>query len=511
MTPAEFARLARLPHAEAIAFMRQRTRDTVTLDYMDLARGEHATQFTVSRLARLDLLADVHRAVERSVDGDLSRQDFVRDVRQILAAAGWWGDIEIDDPDGDQTLPTRFDNRRLRLIYDTNLRSAHAAGQWARIERNKTSHPYVRYITQRDGRVRPEHREWDNLVLPVDHEFWHTHLPPNGYRCRCRVVAMTQAEVEAGGALSQTPGGGYQYDPDTGEVLRGADGQPLYTPPQRIPFKTTAPKLETRVHENRRTGEVREVPVGIDPGFDHNPGRPGGQSLDALIRQKLAAAPPGLAQAAREDGFTLPAGPAVMAAITPRPKLDGDARAWVLGEGRKTGLEHLLVYDSETGRVLGQAKGEPNRVRPPEKVLTVLDDRNASLVLHHNHPDSVSLSPADLAILTRAGVVRVVAHGHDGSIYEAMHGKHMYALARALEGMSGVFKERLQEIERRRIDTLGIRAHIRNLALHEAGMIRYRAVLAADNARLYEDQRVYFDGIAAMLAEFLRRYHHVAD
>ena len=76
---------------------------------------------------------------------------------------------------------------------------------------------------------------------------------------------------------------------------------------------------------------------------------------------------------------------------------------------------------------------------------------------------------------------------------------------------NAVFKERLQEIERRRIDTLGIRAHIRNLALHEAGMIRYRAVLAADNARLYEDQRVYFDGIAAMLAEFLRRNHQVAD
>ena len=147
MTPAEFARLARLPHAEAEAWMRQRTRDTITYDFTDLARGEHATQFTVSRLARLDLLADVHRAVERSVNGDLSRQDFVRDVRQILANAGWWGDLEVSDPDGEQTLPTRFENRRLRLIFDTNMRQAHAAGQWARIERNKATHPYLRLHT----------------------------------------------------------------------------------------------------------------------------------------------------------------------------------------------------------------------------------------------------------------------------------------------------------------------------------------------------------------------------
>ena len=346
MTPSEFAELARLPHAEAIAWMARRQRRTLTYDYLALARGEHARQFTVSRLARLDLLADVHRAIEQSVGGDLSRRDFVRDVRAVLARAGWWGVLEVVDPQTGEVLQTRFDNRRLRLIYDTNVRQAHAAGQWARIERGKASHPYLRYITQRDERVRAEHRAWDNLVLPVDHAFWQTHLPPNGWRCRCRVVAMTQAELDAGSAPSQS-GGGYQYDPKTGQVLRDASGQPIYRAPQRIPFKTDAPPIETRWHENRRTGEVRLVPVGIDPGFEHNPGLPGTPALDELVRQKLDSAPTALAQAARADGLGVAPDEAAAASETGLPARLRPMARTIGGDSTDETIIQLAHVDTE--------------------------------------------------------------------------------------------------------------------------------------------------------------------
>ena len=63
------------------------------------------------------------------------------------------------------------------------------------------------------------------------------------------------------------------------------------------------PTLATRPWVNRRTGEIMEVPLGIDPGFDHNAGlvdllAEARERLDA----KLASAPSGVARALRDDG-----------------------------------------------------------------------------------------------------------------------------------------------------------------------------------------------------------------
>ena len=38
-----------------------------------------------------------------------------------------------------------------------------------------------------DERTCETHRAWDGLTLPVEHEFWKTHLPPNDWGCRCYV------------------------------------------------------------------------------------------------------------------------------------------------------------------------------------------------------------------------------------------------------------------------------------------------------------------------------------
>lgn len=41
-----------------------------------------------------------------------------------------------------------------------------------------------------DRRVRPSHAILDGKVYPADHEFWATHYPPNGFRCRCGVRTL---------------------------------------------------------------------------------------------------------------------------------------------------------------------------------------------------------------------------------------------------------------------------------------------------------------------------------
>ncbi|MFT7722257.1 MAG: phage minor head protein [Roseateles sp.] len=268
-----FAQLHKLAPAEAAAYLMARGQLAVTYGWEDLWQEEHARQFTISRLTRTDLLQALQDKITASVQGDLSRRDFLRDARAALAEAGWWGKKEVVEPATGEIHTTRFNPSRLNLIFDVNTRQAHAAGQWERMQRTKRTHPYLRYITKRDERVREAHRACDNVTLPIDDAFWQTHCPPNGWRCRCRVVAVSQAEYDRG----VTPTG--------------------------APMVKTVPAVVMRDWLNKRTGEVMQVPAGIDPGFGYNAGAARQRALSdqAVIGGKLENLAAPLAVAAIRD------------------------------------------------------------------------------------------------------------------------------------------------------------------------------------------------------------------
>ncbi|MEG0920629.1 MAG: phage minor head protein [Comamonas sp.] len=282
----EFAELLKLSPKEAVATLQDRGKLTRSYAWQDIWQDEHGVQFTISRLTRLDLLQTIYDAILKSVQGDLSRRDWMQDVEQLLTDAGWWGYKAVTDPADGEIKLTKFDPVRLKLIYDTNTRQAYAAGLWERVERSKKALPYVRYITRGDDRVRDAHRAWDNLTLPVDDPFWQTHWPPNGWRCRCRVMSITKADYTRG----------YSLDRPGAEDDQNA-------PVVRKPLKTVAPEVVTKEYVNPRTGEVAEIPVGVDPGFAYNPGQARAQALQSQVDGKLKAAHPDLANAARKGGL----------------------------------------------------------------------------------------------------------------------------------------------------------------------------------------------------------------
>ncbi len=109
--------------------------------------------------------------------------------------------------------------------------------------------------------MRAAHRTWDNLVLPIDDPFWEAHWPPNGLRCRCYVTSLTQREYDKGYSEYRAK---YEYNPD-GSIKRIPDLE-------RIPFKKKAPPEQYITWTNKRTGAVSQVPAGVMPGFDYNPG-----------------------------------------------------------------------------------------------------------------------------------------------------------------------------------------------------------------------------------------------
>ena len=286
----DFARLQRLPPAEAMAFMDGRQLSAETYHWHDLWREEHQRAFTVSRLARGDLLEALQTSLAKSVAGDLSRRDWIKSTEQLLKNAGWWGTTEVTDPRTGEMLKTRFNHARLQLIFDTNVRQAAAAGQWQRLVRNQRTHPYARYVAMDDDRTRPQHRAWHNVTLPLDDPWWSTHRPPNGYRCRCRMIGVTQREYDQGEVLDR-PGA---------ETDRKA-------PIVRAPMAKTAPPEALRDWRNPATGAIEKIPDGIDPGFDYNPGTTGrSQAFEAMVQAKLARMLPAVAEAASTAGVLPP-------------------------------------------------------------------------------------------------------------------------------------------------------------------------------------------------------------
>lgn len=261
------ATLTPLPPAEAIAALGARgARLDPTFSWQDAWQDEHARMFTVAKSAGFDILTDIHDGLVQALAEGRTIRDFARDLTPVLQAKGWWGRKEVADPATGEVRQVQLGStRRLRTIFDTNLRVSYASGHWAQFERTKASRPFLRYVAILDGRARPAHAARHNLCLPVDDPTWDAWAPPCGWGCRCTLQSLSQRDVER---------------------MRGE-------------LKFTPPPDTFRSFTNRRTGEVVRVPDGIDPGWAYNPGKAGWQA--SVLADKLIAAPPRLAAAAVVD------------------------------------------------------------------------------------------------------------------------------------------------------------------------------------------------------------------
>ena len=261
-TTAPAIRLGAVRPEEAVGAFTERGLLQPTFRWQDVWQQEHARAFAVAGVARLDILQAFRDGIDEAVKTGLNPQDFRARMQTMLEARGFWGNVTIKDPATGQERTTRFDQARLQLIYDVNLRQSYAAGRWEAIQRNKKRMPYLVYRTMRDERVRASHKPWDGLALPVDHAFWQTHYPPNGWRCRCTAFAASEKDLQR---------------------MRDAG----------LPVKTEAPPDQWLDYTNPYTGEITPVPRGVDPGFAYNPGmaRGGGVERDAeLFDQALRKA-----------------------------------------------------------------------------------------------------------------------------------------------------------------------------------------------------------------------------
>jgi len=235
--------------------------------YKDIWNEEHATNFTVAKAMQMDLLKDMKDAVEEAISEGQTFAQFKKNLEPTLRKKEWWGQKEMEDPLTKETHTVQLgSDRRLRTIYDTNLRSAYQEGRWERSQAS-TAHPYLMYRVGNSKNHRKEHLEWNGLVLPKDDPWWNSHYPPNGWGCKCWTMAVSEDRKQR---LEET---GITVPPSV-------DGEPGYT----VKVKTQAPKTTYKTFVNERKGTVEKVPVGVDPAFNWNVGK--GRNIDA-IKEKI--------------------------------------------------------------------------------------------------------------------------------------------------------------------------------------------------------------------------------
>ncbi|PTE15941.1 phage minor head protein [Pseudogemmobacter blasticus] len=307
------------PPPEASRFFRNKGLRPA-FSWEDVEPEEHAVAFTVAKMTELDLLEAARDEAQKALDAGVPLEAFQKSWRTNPKLADWWGRREMEDPLTGEIVDAQLGSpRRLKTIYDANLRSARAAGQWERIERTKAAFPFLEYRLGPSETHRPHHADKAGMILPVDSPFWEEWMPPNGWGCKCWVRQVTKAEAGRRGVSDM-------------------------------------PDVQDRIWQNKRTGDRQLVPVGIDPGWQRNPGKLRLQNMEAMLKDRLLALPEAARRAALRDIATSWR----VARLATDPSSVGNAPVGLLpaefAEAAGTNL-HLVEFSNITrDHVFGQDK-----------------------------------------------------------------------------------------------------------------------------------------------------------
>lgn len=208
--------MLRRPFDEQVAAFRLRLRNLVpTAKWDDISGPAHDRAGMVAGAVKTDLIADILGAVDRSIVEGTGIEQFRRDFDAIVEKHGWHGWTGEGSEKGRAW--------RTKVIWKTNVSTSYAAGRWAQLKAK--GFKYLVYRHSHAEHPRLQHLAWDGLILPIDHPFWKTHFPPNGWGCGCSVRGAFSIEMakRLGGDPSKTLSDDWDaLDPRTG-VMKGLD------------------------------------------------------------------------------------------------------------------------------------------------------------------------------------------------------------------------------------------------------------------------------------------------
>ncbi|HEY9212071.1 MAG TPA: PBECR2 nuclease fold domain-containing protein [Ancylobacter sp.] len=304
----------RVAMQEAIDFHRQKVR-LPTRTWRDLDGRAHDRSFVVAGATKDALLADLHGAVDAAIAEGITPAEFRARFESIVARNGW------TDWTGEDTEAGRA--WRARVIYETNLRTAHAAGRYSQMTDPAVLkvRPYWQYRhgeTRSPRNPRAAHVAMSGKVWRADDPIWRRIYPPNDWFCSCGVRPLSARDLKRMGKDGPDP----------------------------------SPELKMRRVRDPATGELVEVPEGIGFGWDHAPGRDWAEGLvPHEMQAPLAPLEPSATRSSLPDVPALPTSRPFTATSLPAGEApETYARAFLQEFGADIG--QAVAYRDAAGHVL---------------------------------------------------------------------------------------------------------------------------------------------------------------
>jgi len=209
-----------------------------------IVRDEHDHGFIVAGAQKAALVGDFKAAMQQAIDEGKSLGWFRNEFESIVTKHGWTG------WKGEGSAAGRA--WRTRVIYQTNLATSHSAGRWEQMTLPEVmqNRPFWRYVHLDNPNPRLDHKSWNGLELPAGDPWFKIHWPQQAFGCHCYVESISRRELKPGGPDKAPEDGTYSY---------------------------TVP----------RTGQVVQLPVGVQYGWNYAPGKSAADNALAARIQQL--------------------------------------------------------------------------------------------------------------------------------------------------------------------------------------------------------------------------------
>lgn len=224
---------------EAVDYFKRRIPVSATVFYT-IAEEYRSLAFTVSGYTKAQILKRFYDELLAALEEGSTLQKFKESMSDFLEAEGYEGLSPV----------------HAELIFRTNIQTAYNVGHYRRMTDPavKKLRPYWRYDAVDDARTRPTHLEMNGRVFPADSPVWDVWFPPNGFKCRCTVTALSRRQVEQRGLTVETEFPAVQPDLHFG------------TNPAKVPFQPDLEGYPKALAEAYRARERENVQKGTQGG-----------------------------------------------------------------------------------------------------------------------------------------------------------------------------------------------------------------------------------------------------
>ena len=188
---------------QAVEFLRQKKMLAAKVFAKDLKESALARAATIARLSSAEMTKDIYQSLETAMREGKPLHQWKKELVGEFERKGWLAGHDkkiskgidgklLADPKTGEYFGTP---RRLNTIYRVNMQSEYSAARYQRLRDNVDNRPYWQYSAVGDARTRPAHLALSGKIYRYDDPFWTTFYPPNGFNCRCTVIALSDRDL----------------------------------------------------------------------------------------------------------------------------------------------------------------------------------------------------------------------------------------------------------------------------------------------------------------------------